>query len=77
MGLLQRFSKYHKELDALLNRVNNNAENNYKDAAQQYFKEFCNKFEELKADNKLNDKQIYYYTRMKSVYEQKLKGFHH
>lgn len=77
MGIFKRFSKNHKELDALLNGVTNNAANNYKDAAQKAFKDFRNKFEELKAAGQLNEKQISYYEGMKAKYEQELKGFHH
>lgn len=77
MGILKRFSKNHKELDALLNEVAGNAANNYKDAAQKAFKDFLNKFEELKENGQLNEKQISYYESMKAKYEQELKGFHH
>lgn len=77
MGLFTRFSKNNKELDDLLTRVANNAANNYKDAAQKTFKDFLGKFQELKGNGKLTEKQISYYEGMKAKYEQELKGFHH
>lgn len=77
MGLFTRFSKNKKELDDLLNRVANNAANNYKDAAQGAFKDFLVKFQEMKGNGQLNEKQISYYKGLKAKYEQELKGFHH
>jgi hypothetical protein len=77
MGLFKRFARYNKELDYYLTGVANNAANNYKDAAQQDFKAFVAKFEELKAAGELNENQTAYYTRMKNKYEQELRGFHH
>ena len=69
--------RYHKELDELLSGVANNAANNYKDAAQKDFKAFLEKFDELKAEEELNERQLNYYEGMKTRYEQELKGFHH
>lgn len=81
MSLLEfiklRQPKYHKELERCLNDVENNAANNYKDAAQLDFKKFTAKFEELKADGKLSEKQILYYDEKQAEYEKKLKNFHH
>jgi hypothetical protein len=54
MGLFRRFARYNKELDYYLTGVANSAANNYKDAAQQDFKAFVAKFEELKAAGELN-----------------------
>ena len=77
MGIFKSFFKKNDELERLLNGVANNAANNYKDEAQKDFKDFLNKFEELKENNKLNEKQISYYNDVKSKYQQELKGFHH
>lgn len=77
MGIFQKFSKHNQELDNCLNRVINNAQNNYKDAAQKDFKQFLQKLEELKKRGELNQKQNAYYEEMKCKYEQELKGFHH
>ena len=40
-------SKEVKELDALLERVDNNMSNNYKDAAQKDDKNFLKRYDEL------------------------------
>jgi hypothetical protein len=77
MGLFRRFARNNKELDYYLTGVANSAANNYKDAAQQDFKAFVAKFEELKAAGELNGKQTAYYTSLKNKYEQELRGFHH
>lgn len=77
MSFFDKYRKTNKELDVILAGVANNAANNYKDAAQKYFKEFLVKFEELKASGKLNDKQLSFYEGKKSKYEKELKGFHH
>ena len=40
-------------------------------------KAFLEKFDELKAEEELNERQLNYYEGMKTRYEQELKGFHH
>lgn len=77
MGLFARFQKNHKELDAVLIRVANNAANNYKDAAQEAYREFLNLYEDLKKNGSLNEKQIVYYDQMQEKYEKELRGFYH
>ncbi|MCR4945871.1 MAG: hypothetical protein K5929_02865 [Lachnospiraceae bacterium] len=72
---LQR--KHHRELDELLDSVEGNASNNYKDAAQKAFKELQEKFDSLSASGKLNERQTAYYTGMISRLSVELKGFHH
>lgn len=69
--------KKNKELDLLITKVQNSMANNYKDMAQDYFKEFCAKFEELKSANQLNDNQLTFYTNLRADYETRLKGFTH
>jgi hypothetical protein len=69
--------KQKKELEELLTKVAGYASNNYKDAAQQAFRDFLNRFGELKAENALTPAQLDYYEQMKSKYEQELKGFRH
>lgn len=77
MSFLNKYRKTNKELDVILAGVANNAANNYKDAAQKYFKEFLSKFQELKVSGKLNEKQIRFYEDQKAKYEKEMKGFHH
>lgn len=54
-------SKTHKELEGILVRLHANASNNYKDAAQDNYREFQQKFSELKAAGKLKARQLAYY----------------
>ena len=77
MGLFSKFTKNNRELDACLNRVGNNAANNYKDAAPEAFRDFLERYEELLASGQLNEKQKTYYEGMKTLYEKELKGFKH
>ena len=77
MGLFSKFTKNNRELDACLNRVANNATNNYKDVVQEAFRDFLKRYEELLASGQLNEKQKTYYEGMKTLYEKELKGFKH
>lgn len=77
MGLFGRLKKTNDELEALVISVENNASNNYKDAAQEDFSKFLEKYEELKDSGSLSDKQIAHYDEIKSRFEVELKGFHH
>ncbi len=77
MGLFNRFKKTNDELEALVSGVENNASNNYKDAAQEDFRKFLAKFDELKNSGSLNEKQIAHYDEIKNRFEVELKGFHH
>ena len=77
MGLFNRFKKTNDELEALVSGVENNASNNYKDAAQEDFRKFLAKFDELKNKGILNEKQIANYDEIKNRFEVELKGFHH
>lgn len=71
------WSTTHKALEDILTRLKLNESNNYKDATQEDFKEYCEKFEELKAAGKLNKKQLAYYTEVTEYYGKKLVGFTH
>ena len=77
MGLFQKLSKHHKKLDACLVKVINNAENNYKDAAQKEYQRFVETLASLQKQGALSEKQNAYYEEMRQKYEQELKGFHH
>lgn len=77
MGFFDIFIKKNSDLEACIMSVANNAANNYKDAAQKYFKEFLEKYEELKANHRLSEKQIAYYDALQAKYERELKGFRH
>ena len=70
-------SKEEKELDALLQRVDNNMSNNYKDAAQKDYKDFLKRYDELSKDGKLSDKVTVYYQGVIEEYASKLSKFTH
>lgn len=69
--------KTHNELEELIMRTRSSMQNNYKDNAQEYFKSFCSRFDELLEKDELNDKQKEYYSIEKSILAEELKGFTH
>ncbi|MBO5987059.1 MAG: hypothetical protein J6Z33_05760 [Lachnospiraceae bacterium] len=69
--------KKNPELEHLIERMENNMANNYKDAAQEYLVEYEEKLRELKDAGKLNDKQKEHYDSLLGVYQVKMKGFTH
>lgn len=71
------FSKTNKELEAVLLRLHANASNNYKDAAQANYREFLQKFEELKSSGKLKSRQIAYYEECVRKLEPEMKNYMH
>lgn len=71
------FSKTNKELEAVLLRLHANASNNYKDAAQANYREFLQKFEELKSSGKLKSRQITYYEECVRKLEPEMKNYMH
>lgn len=79
MKLLKWFQNVgkNKELEELVNHVRVNAENNYKDAAQEDFRIFEKALEEYKAAGKLNEKQIQYYDGILQEFTEEMKKFSH
>ena len=76
MGLFH-FSKKHIHLEMIIARMESNKENNYKDAAQQDFKELVDCFEKLSEAGSLSKRQIKYYDGLVAVYREELKGYTH
>lgn len=70
-------SKKQTELQDLVDRTRNSMSNNYKDAAQDYFKKFCARYDEMINEGKLNNKQIEYYNNERKVMSDNLKEFTH
>ena len=70
-------SKEEKELDAILAKVDNNMSNNYKDAAQENYKEFLKRYAELTESGKLKEKTVAYYQGVINEYATKLSKFTH
>ncbi len=69
--------KSNKELEVLADRIASNAANNYKDAAQDYFRQYESRFEELKAEGRLNQRQIEHYGALLSDFRGRMKDFSH
>lgn len=67
----------NEQLDMLIGRIQVNASNNYKDAAQQNFREFEAKFTELSEAGKLSEKQIAYYQEKVEGFRVQMKNFTH
>lgn len=74
---LFRGAKTNGELEVLVERIASNVANNYKDAAQDYLRQFENRFEELKAEGKLNQRQMEHYGEILSDFKGKMKEFSH
>ena len=70
-------SKEEKELDAKLERVENNMSNNYKDAAQADYKEYLKLLDEVEKSGKLSGKKLEYYRNLTEEYSKKLANFTH
>lgn len=69
--------KKNKELEALLERIENNVANNYKDAAQDYLKQYEAKLWELTEAGALKDRQKAHYESLLDDYKERMKGFRH
>ncbi len=67
----------NKQLDAIVQRIEMNVSNNYKDAAQLNLKEFETLFGALSESGKLNDSQKAYYSEKLSDFKQQMKNFTH
>ena len=77
MGLIDKLTGKNSALEGLAARLNSNMENNYKDAAQENFKEFEALYYELARDDKLGAKQKAKYGAMLDDFRHKMKGFTH
>lgn len=67
----------NKQLEEIISRIENNASNNYKDAAQQAFLEYDATLQELKSAGKLSDKQIAHYDAQLADYKERMQKFTH
>lgn len=70
-------SSKNSKLEAIIQRLRMNMENNYKDAAQINLKELEELFCELRESGALNEKQIQHYESEISSFQGRLKGFTH
>lgn len=70
-------SHTHKELSKILNRMQMNAENNYRDATLSDLHELESRFHELDSEGKLNNKQKAHYSALIEHYKMEFRGFTH
>ncbi len=70
-------SSRNKQLDVLVQKIQMNMENNYKDAAQMNLKEFEELLQQLEENGKLNDKQRLYYEGELGSFKERMKNFRH
>ncbi len=70
-------SSKHSGLDAIVQRIQMNMENNYKDAAQMNLAELEELFHKLDESGKLNDKQKTYYESLIDSLRIRMKNFTH
>ena len=75
MGLFK--SKAEKELDAVLQRLQMNMSNNYKDNAQDDLKEFAEMLESMRASGALKGKALLKYEAILVKYKEKMQGYSH
>ena len=66
-----------KELDTIIAKLEANVSNNYKDAAQENFREFGRLLNELKESEGVKPKKISYYQTIFDGYDARLKEFTH
>lgn len=69
--------KKNRDLEVLIERIDNNVANNYKDAAQDYLKQYETKLRELLEKNTLKDRQKAHYESLLDNYKEQLKEFRH
>lgn len=70
-------SKAARELDVIIQSISMNMANNYKDAAQQSFVEYENKFAQFIENEKLKSSERSYYERQLDEFHSKLTGYTH
>lgn len=70
-------SKYERELDVVIERINMNMSNNYKDAAQENLKELQEKLERFVKEGRMKEKQKEAYESQIGIFQERLKGFTH
>ena len=75
MGLFK--SKYERELDELIARIDMNMSNNYKDNAQADFREFEAALKRFTEEGVMKGKTLYFYESRLKAYQSKLAGYTH
>lgn len=74
--LFQKAGK-NKQLDAIIQKIEMDASNNYKDAAQAGLRDLEKELRELEAAGKVSGKQKEYYEERLSAFQERMKNFTH
>lgn len=74
--LFQKAGK-NKQLDAIIQKIEMDASNNYKDAAQAGLRDLEKELRELEAAGKVSGKQKAYYEERLSAFQERMKNFTH
>ena len=78
MGLKDLFkSKYEQLLDSIIENLERNMANNYKDSAQADLKELEEKYALFKEEGLLKEKDLTFYEARLTAYRERLKGYSH
>lgn len=75
-GFLKKHPQ-NKELDKIVQSIEVNAANNYKDAAQNSLLKFEEQLTQLEEAGRLSEKQKIYYHEKLSAFKQQMKNFTH
>nr|MBP3599397.1 hypothetical protein [Eubacterium sp.] len=67
----------NRELEQLLESVNMNCSNNYKDAAKMDYEKFWRRLEELKQSGEISTKSYTYYEQEGTKLQGKMKNYNH
>lgn len=67
----------NRQLDEIIQRIEMNMSNNYKDAAQENLRELARVLEELETSGKIGGKQRLYYEGQLSAFRERMKNFTH
>lgn len=70
-------SKKNRELEGLLESVNMNCSNNYKDAAKMDYEAFWKRLNELRSDGSISEKTYAYYEKEGNKLQGKMKNYNH
>lgn len=75
MGLFK--SRYEKDLDAIILKIQMNMSNNYKDAAQENLKDLELALEAYEGEGKIKGDRLDFYKSQVGIIKERLKGFTH
>ncbi len=78
-GFMQKLekSKYYKQLDEIIEHLEMNMSNNYKDAAQEDLKELESLLKIIQEEGKISGGKLSYYENKFSAFQEKMKNFTH